>query len=104
MTQVAGIEQLGSVDRQTTFFMTLKVVVIGSGVDVGVDPTPSCVQVAFSPGCVHIRFSHSWFTVVSNPLAEPLFLHFSTVIVLPLPFPLPLSRAPFLLSCGPFFT
>jgi hypothetical protein len=39
-----------------------------------------------------------------NLLVRPEFLHFSTVIVLPLPFPLPLSRAPFLLSCGPFFT
>ena len=41
----------------------------------------SLTQVAPLPGCVHIRFSHSWFTMVSNPLAEPLFLHFSTVKV-----------------------
>jgi len=62
-------EQLGSVGWQTTFFITLKVVVIGSGVgvDVGVDIAPSSVQVAFSPGWVHITFSHSWSTAVSNP-------------------------------------
>jgi hypothetical protein len=79
MVQAAEREQSGSVDRQTNFFITLKVVVVGSGVGVGVggvDLTPSCTQVAFSPGCVHIRFSHSWSTVVSNPLAEPLFWHF----------------------------
>jgi len=51
MRQVAGIEQLGSVGRQTTLFMTLKVVVISSGVgvDVGVDIAPSCKQVALFP-------------------------------------------------------
>ena len=73
---------------------------IGSGVGVGVGvdvvvgvTTPSCTQVAFSPGCVHIRFSHSWSTAVSNPLAEPLFWHFSAVIVLPFSFPSPFLEA-----------
>jgi hypothetical protein len=58
---------------------------LGVGVGVGVT-APSCEQVALLPGWVHIRFSHSWFTAVSNPLAEPLFLHSSMVTVLPLPY------------------
>jgi pimeloyl-ACP methyl ester carboxylesterase len=40
--------------------------------------------VALFAGCVHIRFSHSWSSVISNPLAEPPFLHSSMVTVLPL--------------------
>ena len=64
--------------------------------------TSSCVQVAFSPGCVHIRFSHSWFTAVSNPLAEPLFLHSSMVTVLPFLL-LPLSLVFLSLSACPGF-
>ena len=49
-------EQLGSVGRQTTFFIILKVVVIGSGVggcpvvDVGDVTAPSCTQVALFSG------------------------------------------------------
>ena len=43
-------EQLGSVARQTTFFITLKVVVVGVGVGGCGAAAPSCVQVAFSPG------------------------------------------------------
>jgi hypothetical protein len=42
----------------TTTFLTNKVVVIGSGIDTVDDGViPSCEQVAFSPECVHIRFS-----------------------------------------------
>jgi hypothetical protein len=67
--------------------------VIGSGVGVGVgvdvdvdvdvDVAPSCTQVAFSPGCVHIVFPHSCSAVLSNPLTDPLCLHFWMVTVLP---------------------
>src|SRR6188472_4343914 len=55
--------------------------------------TPSLTQVAPTLGCVHIVFSHSWSTAVSNPLAVPLFLHSSMVTVLPFPFPSPLLDA-----------
>ena len=77
-------KETGSVTRQTTFFITLKVPVVGGwGVGVGVITIPSREQVALFPGWVHIRFAHSWFTLVSNPLADPLFLHSSMVSVLP---------------------
>jgi hypothetical protein len=44
---------LGSVDRQVTVFITLKVPVVGGvavGVAVAAATAPSCVQIAFSPG------------------------------------------------------
>jgi hypothetical protein len=69
---------------QTTSFLTNKVPVAGVTGVVVVAPSFSLTQVAPLPGCVHIRFSHSWSTVVSNPLADPLFLHSSMVTVLPL--------------------
>ena len=63
-----------------------------------VAPSFSLTQVAPSPGCVHIRFSHSWSNAVLNPLDDPLFLHSSMVTVLPLLLLLAAANAVFVVT------
>ncbi|MGC2425945.1 MAG: hypothetical protein WA421_02835 [Nitrososphaeraceae archaeon] len=65
---------------QTLLKHSTQVFFIDGGV--GVTTAPSCVQVELFSGWVHIVFSHSWFVAVSNPLADPLFLHSSTTLLL----------------------
>ena len=72
-----------------------------TGVGVGFTGVPSCTQVAFSPGWVHIRFSHSCSWSLSHPLCDAFCLFTWTVTVLLLSFPLPSLSLYFMSSTEP---